>query len=229
MRVKSRQPMRYFVTGTDTGVGKTHFSCLLLKSLAAAGQRAAGFKPVSCGGREDALALLGAGDPRLLLDQVNPCHFQSAASPYAAARLENREVDLAAILEAFAFLRDRYENIIVEGIGGWEVPLTRNRALADLAGDFGLPVIVVVANRLGALNHTILTVRNIRERGLTCAGIVLNQLAQERDAASFANRSVLEDLLEVPILHEMQHGATGLDIRRFGTHPAQEANPAPPP
>ncbi len=207
--------MRYFITGTDTGVGKTFFSCLLLKSLTAAGHRAAGFKPICCGARDDAMALHAAGDPRLLLEQVNPCHLQNAAAPYAAALIENVEIDLEKIFETYVFLRSHYENVIVEGVGGWEVPIAKNYSVADLAGDIGLPVLVVVNNRLGALNHTILTVRNIRERGLTCAGIVLNHIEEERDAASITNKTVLEEVLEIPILYELLHGETELDFHIF--------------
>ncbi len=207
--------MRYFVTGTDTEVGKTFFSCLLLKALTGAGHRAAGFKPICCGDRDDAIGLLNAGDSRLLLDQVNPCHLQNATAPYAAALIESREIDLAKIFEAYVFLRSRYEHIIVEGVGGWEVPISRDYSVADLAGDLGLPILVVVNNRLGALNHTILTVRNIRQRGLTCAGLILNHLADERDAASVTNRAVLEEVLEVPVLHELLHGETEIDFKVF--------------
>lgn len=207
--------MHYFITGTDTGVGKTYFACLLLEALTAAGHRAAGFKPLCCGDRDDAVALHNAGDHRLFLDQVNPCHLNTSASPYAAALIENRKIDLKSIFETHLYLRRRYENLLIEGIGGWEVPITKGYSVADLAADLAAPVVVVVDNRLGALNHTILTVKSIRARGLTCAGLVLNHCRERKDDASLTNRRVLEETLGAPVLHELRHGETTIDSRLF--------------
>jgi dethiobiotin synthetase len=108
-------------------------------------------------------------------------------------------------------LAARFEDVLIEGAGGWEVPLTASETLADFAQSLGLPVVLVVNNRLGALNHTILTVRNIQARGLRCAGVILNHVGEERDAASISNRMVLERFLEVPILAEVMHGETEMD------------------
>jgi dethiobiotin synthetase len=101
--------------------------------------------------------------------------------------------------------------VLVEGAGGWEVPLTETETLADFVQSLALPVIVVVNNRLGALNHTLLTIRNIQARGLTCAGVILNYVSEERDAASISNRMVLERFLDLPVLAEVMHGETEID------------------
>ena len=106
---------------------------------------------------------------------------------------------------------DEFDQVLVEGIGGWEVPISKGYNLGDLAVDFGLPVLMVVDNRLGALNHSILTARAIAARGLECAGIFLNHVEEERDSASVSNRVILEQELGLPILADILHGETELD------------------
>lgn len=202
--------MRYFITATDTGAGKTFVTCLLLRALRAAGREAAGFKPVCCGSRQDVAEILeAAGEPGLTAAEVNPLFYKMPLAPLAAGMLENRPFDMEAVRAAWEGLSARYEDIIVEGCGGWEVPLTDSLTVADLAAELGLPVLVVVNNRLGALNHTILTVRAIQLKGLTCAGIILNYVGDSRDTASISNAAVLRQVLpEVPVVAEVMHGET---------------------
>jgi dethiobiotin synthetase len=117
---------------------------------------------------------------------------------------------LGTILEGFARLRCAHDQIVVEGIGGWRVPISRSFFVSDLAFEMGLPIVVVVANRLGALNHAILTVEAVQARGLACAGVILNEIAsasEEPDVAVTTNPSVLGELLNVPILGHVPHGA----------------------
>jgi dethiobiotin synthetase len=205
--------MSFFITGTGTGVGKTHVTALLLRAFNAAGHTALGYKPVACGDRGDAEALRAAGaDPSLPIECVNPVYFRVPVSPMAAALIENREPDLAAARAGFDALRERARVVLVEGAGGWLVPISATYSMADLAVEFGLPVVVVVDNQLGALNHTCLTIEAIRSRGLPCAGIVLNQVRDERDPASISNRFLLEQLLPgVAVLAEVMHGEESLD------------------
>ncbi len=204
--------MHFFVTGTDTNAGKTYVTCLLLEAARRQGLSAAGYKPVSCGDRADAHALLAASGPVAPgLEEVNPVHLKVPAAPYVAAMMENFKLNPATMRQGFCHLASRYQTVLVEGAGGWEVPLTGSLTMADLAADLGLPVIVVVNNKLGALNHTLLTVRAITARGLTCAGLILNYVADERDPASISNRSVLEQFAAVPILGEVMHGETAID------------------
>lgn len=199
--------MSYFITGTDTGVGKTHVACLILQALRDKGRCAAGFKPIACGDRVDAERLRRVSAiPNLELNAVNPVHYRVPAAPLAAAMIENRPVDITAILEAYASLQQGADIIVVEGAGGWEVPITSDLSMSGLAKQLALPVLVVVNNKLGALNHTILTVNAIKAAGLHCAGILLNHTADERDSASISNRVLLSQLLDVPILAEIMHG-----------------------
>jgi dethiobiotin synthetase len=209
--------MRYFITGTDTGAGKTTFTCLLLRALRAAGHSPAPFKPVCCGSRADVAALMDAAAlPELTAGEVNPAYYKMPLAPLAAGLLENRPFSLPTVLTAWKNLSARYPEIIVEGAGGWEVPLTSSLTTAHLAVALGLPVIVVVNNKLGALNHTLLTVRSIRAHGLHCAGLVLNHVDPERDSASISNAAMLNTMLpDVPVLAQIMHGETEIDAAPF--------------
>ena len=191
--------MSFFLTGTDTGAGKTHVTRLMLEALRGIGIDAVGYKPVSCGDREDGkiLALASGGLP---LDDVNPVHLQTPVAPHVACLLENRTIDPGELLTGFRRLAAAHTQVLVEGVGGWEVPLAVDYRVSDLAKDLGLPVILVAANRLGALNHILLTLDAIRAKGLVCAGIILNQLDDELDTAMISNKGVLEDLTKVPLL-----------------------------
>ncbi|MGA3170240.1 MAG: dethiobiotin synthase [Chthoniobacteraceae bacterium] len=204
--------MNYFLTGTDTGVGKTYVASLLIRALRKAGFDTVGLKPICCGDRADAEALRDAANGELTLDDVNPVWFRFPAAPYTAAMAENRLPDLDQIRERFARIRKSRRSLIAEGVGGWLVPITRDFFVADLAAEFGLPVVVVAANKLGVLNHTLLTVRAIRERGLDCAGVILNNITPEPDPVAATNRSVLEYLLEVPVLYEVSYGQAELEL-----------------
>lgn len=206
--------MSYFVTGTDTGVGKTRFSCLLIEALRAEGRDAVGYKPVCSGDREDAVLLANASGG-LDLDAVNPVWLKAAVAPWVAGMLENRPVNPETLLAGYRSLAAAHEMVIVEGAGGWRVPIAEGYDIADLAADLKLPVLLVVGNRLGALNHTILTVDSIRSRGLEIAGLVINHLADELDTAAITNKGVIEQLTGVPILAEIIHGQDFLDVDPF--------------
>lgn len=209
--------MKLFITGTDTNVGKTYVASLLVKALAERGESVMPLKPVVCGERTDAQELwAAAGRDDLELEAINPVWLKAPQAPFAAAMIENRELSLSDLVAHCQKFEDQAEHLIVEGAGGWEVPLTATESLADLAHQLGYPVVVVVDNKLGALNHTILTVRRIEEQGLTCAGLVLNSVREERDAASISNRVILEQCLpEAPILAELLHEQSEIDPEPF--------------
>ena len=199
--------MNVFVTGTDTSVGKTYVTARLIRRLRAQGLDTVGFKPICCGSREDAEILRAAADDALELNEVNPIWLRTPAAPYTAALVENRAIDLALVRETFAALQARHSSIIVEGVGGWLVPIQRDYTVADLAREMELPVVLVVRNRLGALNHAALTVHHLRAAGQVCEGLILNDgprtAWEEEDAEQIAratNSSVLEEWLGVPIL-----------------------------
>ena len=198
----------YFVTGTDTGVGKTRISAMLIRALRAKGVDAVGMKPICCGEREDSELLHAASGGAATLNSINPVWLRPPVAPYTASIIEERIIDLALIRETFARLAASHTSVIVEGAGGWLVPITRDYSIADLAADLALPVIIVAANRLGAINHTRLTVAAVQASGLRCAGVILNHVhaPAEDDPAVITNRSILEDLLPVPILAEIEHG-----------------------
>lgn len=204
----------YFITGTSTEVGKTFVTSLLLRSFGAAGIRAVGYKPIACGSREDVDALLAASSDHenLSPDELNPAYFRVPAAPMAAGMIENRALDWERLVSGANRLAERYPVVLTEGAGGWLVPCDAERTLADLAVALGWPVILVVDNRLGALNHTLLTLESIGSHGLRCAGLVLNHPREERDAASISNATLLEQLTEVPILGEILYDQEELDL-----------------
>ena len=195
--------MNLFVTGIDTDAGKTYVSTLLVRALRRTGLDTAPMKPFCCGSREDAEKLRAACGNALTLDEINPVCYDSPTSPYAAAKLEHRPADVAAVLAAYRRLRAAHRSVLVEGVGGWMVPITRDYFVADLAAEMALPIVLVVRNRLGALNHALLTVRDIERRGLPFAGIVFNRSEPETDPAAATNRELLEDLLGQPVLFEV--------------------------
>jgi dethiobiotin synthetase len=206
--------MSWFITGTDTDVGKTYFSRLLIRALREARVDAVGFKPVCCGERTDA-ELLAEASGGLDVETVNPLWLQAPVAPQVAAMLSNAEINPASLIASGKMLEKQHQAIVIEGAGGWRVPLAKGYDMADLATDFSLPVIVVVANRLGALNHTILTVEDIRASDLEVAGLVLNNLQEEQDTAAITNKGVIEELTGAPILAELIHGQDFVDVEAF--------------
>lgn len=153
-----------FVTGTDTGVGKTHVAKRLLAELRARGHRACGLKPIETGGDADVRAL---DSPRVYV-------LRLPAAPAAAAEAEGVTIDLGRILDAARALAASADVIVAEGAGGLLVPITATLTMADLAAALGLPLLLVTRARLGTINHTLLTVREIERRGIAFLGTLLN-------------------------------------------------------
>lgn len=206
--------MSFFITGTDTGVGKTYVTRLILETLRREGVDAVGYKPVACGDRDDAVVLAEASGG-LDLDAVNPVFFNTPVAPYVAGMLENRTLDPSELIRGYHQLAAHHAQVLVEGAGGWEVPLAANYRISDLAADLQLPVILVAGNKLGALNHILLSVAAIQAKGLRCAGIILNQLEDEMDTAMITNKGVVEDLTGIPLLDHLIHGQDFLDAETF--------------
>ena len=204
--------MHHFITATDTGAGKTYITRLLLEGLKRAGITAVGYKPFCSGDRDDAAQLQRASAPGFTLEEINPLYFKTPAAPLAASMIEGRPVDLDLVRQGYVALRQRADIVLVEGVGGWEVPLTATASIADFAKSLQLPILVIVNNRLGALNHTILTTDNIAARGLICTGLVLNHVADERDPASISNRVILQTVRpNLAILADVMHEESELD------------------
>jgi dethiobiotin synthetase len=204
--------MRAFLTGTDTGVGKTFATALLARALRRAGLDTIALKPICSGDRGDAEILRTACDSELELDEVNPLWFQAPVAPYLAARREGRTVSIPALESWFRSISKGRQSVLVEGAGGWLVPIAQNLLIADLAAALGLPVIVVVANRLGCINHTLLTIESIRSRGLECRGIILNSPLNDSGEPALNNRSLLEEYTDVPVLFEITPGQEAIEI-----------------
>ena len=203
--------MRAFITGTDTGVGKTYVTELLARALRRAGLDTVALKPVCSGDRGDAEILRAACDGELELDEVNPLWFQEPVAPYLAARHEGRSVSIPALESWFRSVSAGRRSVLVEGAGGWLVPIAAEKLMADLAAALALPVIVVVANRLGCINHALLTIESIRSRGLKCRGLILNSMARE-SASGLENRALLEEFTDVPILFEITPGQREIEL-----------------
>jgi dethiobiotin synthetase len=209
--------LNLFLTGTDTNVGKSYVAALIVRALRSAGRNSVGLKPICCGGREDAELLHAAAEGAIALNEINPVWLRTPAAPFTASLIENRHIDLALVRESFTRARQTYESVIVEGVGGWLVPITRDYGVADLAAEFRLPVAIVVANKLGALNHALLTVESVRARGLECAGLILNHTTPEEDIATTTNRGVLEEVAGVPILLDVAYGQRGVKLPTGGS------------
>lgn len=196
--------MNYFITGTDTNTGKTYATCLMLEELRRQGIDAVGYKPISCGDRDDATRLAAASGG-LPIDEINPLHLNTPVAPLVAGMLENHTVDPQILIDGYHQLAAKHTQVLIEGAGGWEVPIAPNFRVSDLAKALNLPVILVVANRLGALNHTLLSVDAIRAKGLKCAGIILNQLDDELDTAMITNKGLIEELTGLPLIDHLIH------------------------
>ena len=202
--------MNLFLTGTDTGVGKTHTAVQLLHAAQASGLRCAGMKPICCGNRNDAERLLAASSEGLTIDDINPVWLKTPAAPLSASLIEEVVIDEQRLVDALHRLEDRFDFVLVEGVGGWLVPIRCDFFVSDLAAQLKLPVLVVAQNRLGCLNHTNLTVRSVIEHGLVCVGVVLNDNAGLTDIATNTNAEILRQILDVPILPMLPEGVAEL-------------------
>ncbi len=200
----------WFVTGTDTEVGKTAVSCALLHAAAAAGLRTAAVKPVAAGcdeqgQNEDALQLMEAMSESLEYMQVNPVALQAAIAPHIAAQQEGRNLQVGQLAGLCrGVMTGDAEFVLVEGAGGWRVPVRGRQTLADLAMELRCDVILVVGMRLGCINHALLTAEAIRRDGLRLAGWVANQPG-ERMSCHEENLDTLRELLGAPLLGEVPH------------------------
>jgi dethiobiotin synthetase len=188
-----------FVTGTDTGVGKTLVARALVRGLRERGVDVGVMKPVETGvgaaGPEDALALRAAAGTSDPLDLVCPFALALPAAPTVAAAAEGRSVELATIAHAFAKLASRHECMVVEGAGGLLVPLAKGAHMADLARELGLPLLVVARAALGTINHTPLTLEAARTRALRVAGVVISHSSGPLSPADAANLQALREAL----------------------------------
>jgi len=192
--------MNYLVTGTDTGVGKTFVTSGLVRYARSKGIDSVGMKPICTGDNTDVRRLVEACGSCEAEHLLNPVWYRTPVAPYTASIIEDRLIDLSAIREAFEKLAARHASVLVEGAGGIAAPISVSYDFRDLARDLCLQVVIVSANRLGVLNHTRLTVEAVRAAGLTCSLIALNSVQADTDLSQTTNLSVLENLVDVPVL-----------------------------
>ena len=215
-----REKKAYFITGTDTGVGKTLTACVLLRAFVKQGNKAIGMKPVAAGcvetpaglRCEDVESLRAAGNVVASQEWVNPYALISPVAPHIAAELAGAEISLEKINGAFRHLREMADVTVVEGVGGFVVPLNACQDTADMAKMLGLPVILVVGMRLGCINHALLAAQAIRHKGLRLVAWVANRIDPDMSAFD-ENLHALETRLAAPLLGIIPYQA--------------EANPAP--
>jgi dethiobiotin synthetase len=202
-----------FIAGTDTGIGKTHAACTLIHALRAAGHSACGMKPVASGcidtehglRNEDALVLQAASAPAPAYEAINPVALREPLSPHLAAAHEGVTITLPPLHAAFQKLYARYDTVVVEGVGGWRVPLSPSLLASDIPKAWTLPVVLVVGLRLGCLNHALLSTEAIHADGCRLVGWIGNCIDPAM-AAIEENIATLRALLPAPCLGVLPHG-----------------------
>lgn len=208
-----------FVTGTDTGVGKTYVAAGMVRGLRERGVRVGAYKPVVSGCEagaegpvwEDLRLLSAALGGEFPEERIGPQRFRAPLAPPVAARLEGKEVDADLLRTGIDWWRKRVDVVVVEGAGGLLSPVSESESVADLAVAFGFPVLVVARLSLGTINHTLLTLEAARSRGLTVAGVVLNQPAPPAadDVSAASNPVELEKRCGAPILAKLPFAPAG--------------------
>ncbi len=205
-------PRGFFITGTDTGVGKTWITLGLLHALQMRGLVAAGMKPVAAGcvpgpdglRNDDALHIQAQSSLPLPYESINPYAFAPAIAPHIAAAESETRIDLVRIQQAYRELAARAACVVVEGVGGWKVPLNEADTVADMAKILGLPVILVVGVRLGCLNHALLTAESIRAHGCSLVAWVANRADAGCERAQ-ENVEALRVRITAPFLGTVPH------------------------
>jgi dethiobiotin synthetase len=199
-----------FITGTDTGVGKTFFACGLAALLKESGYKVGVMKPVETGCDEggklvpqDAVALKEASGCELPLEQICPYQFREPLAPSVAAEREGARIDIDRLMSGYSKISATHDITIVEGAGGLLVPLLPSYTYADFAKALKLPIIVVAANKLGAINHLLLTLEHASCKGLSVWGYILNGISNVKSLAADTNREVLSGLTGVQCLGEL--------------------------
>ena len=212
----------YHIVGTDTGVGKTFVSCALLRAFAAEGKRVVGMKPVAAGCErigdqlisDDVRQLQAASNVQASIDDINPYAFEPPIAPHIAAQQAGVEIQLPRIVQVFNALQTQADVVIVEGVGGFFVPLNTIEDTTDLAVELDIPLILVVGLRLGCLNHALLTVEAIVCRGLNLVGWVANHLDADM-LAQQDNIAALQQRIAAPLIAELGMGASHFPLAKL--------------
>lgn len=203
----------YFITGTDTDVGKTYIASALVRHFVEQGLQTIGMKPVAAGaemvnGRllnSDVAELIKAGNVDADLASINPYVFAPAIAPHIAAEQVGVKISLDNIHQAFDRLQSQAEVIIIEGAGGFRVPINRQETMADLAIKLNIPIILIVGVRLGCINHALMTAGSIRAAGLTLAGWVANRIHPDMPFIE-ENIATLKAMIKAPCIADVSWG-----------------------
>ena len=211
-------PPGLFITGTDTGVGKTYLTALIARQLASQGLRVGVYKPAGSGCDEgnatDSQYLWRAAGCPLTLEDVCPQEFSAPLAPHLAARAEQREVDVTLLRTGLEPWKDSSDIVLVEGVGGLMSPLSDDDYVADLIFEFGYPLIVVTPDRIGTINQTLQTLITAAtfRGGLPLAGVVLNQVEQSEDVSRDTNWRELEQRCVPPVIARLRHGSLEAEL-----------------
>lgn len=210
-----------FVTGTDTGIGKTFCSLLLMQALQQRGLRVAGMKPVASGGmykqqqlvNDDALRLQQQSDLQHPYELVNPYVFEPPIAPHIAARQAGQIIEPKKIQHAFQQLRATTDQVVVEGVGGWRVPLSDSLSVSDLPILLDLPVILIVGMKLGCLNHALLTIESIKQHGVKLLGWIANSIDPDFEQQQ-ANLHTLKSHINAPCLAHIPFFSASMNLEQ---------------
>lgn len=214
MSFSQLKPSSYFIVGTDTGVGKTFIASRIVQQFVNQGYKTIGMKPIASGCEknaqgewmnEDVTALTNASNVQAPLDLINPYRFQPAIAPHIAANQAGVNIEIAKISQCFSTLQKQADIVIVEGAGGFLVPINPQETLADLPVALKLPIILVVGMRLGCINHALLTVEAIKNRGLNLAGWVANQIDPQMPEFN-ENVASVKERVDANLLSVVQFG-----------------------
>ena len=210
------------ITGTDTGVGKTYAALGIIEFAKDNGIKVTAMKPWETGCRHSGNRLIPSDAMRLMkacgmndIDRVNPSRFKTPVAPYVAGRLEGRSVRLSTIKKVCRRLSLQHDLVVVEGAGGLLVPITKNYSYADLARGLELSILVVAANKLGVMNHVLLTVDYIKAHGLTLTGVVLNNISPKNTIAKKTNAHTLSLMLGRKFIGELAFNQPGKDAQVY--------------
>ncbi len=196
------KPNGIFITGTDTGVGKTFIASGLASCMKEDGIDIGVMKPVATGSLDDVYMLIKASNVSDERSEINPIFLELAASPLAAKRILKRDISINAIREAFDRLMSKHEYLIVEGIGGMMVPITESYLVIDMIKDLGLPVLIVCRGALGTINHTLLTVHAALTNSIKVAGIVANMVNGYIEENAI---DIIKELTDLPLLGKIPY------------------------
>ena len=214
----------FFITGTDTDAGKTEIAAGIIYKLTQKGCSVAGMKPIASGCDEtpnglrnsDARKLIAAANTDLSYDLINQYTFKDPIAPHIAAEQSGAQIELAKIVENYQQIAQQTDVVVVEGVGGWTVPIDANHRMDDLAQELNLPVIMVVGVRLGCINHTLLTYEAILAKGLKVAGWVANYISPD-DLCLQEQTQSIKDRLDAPLLGEVPY-SVGINHEYVAQH-----------